>query len=120
MKSRIGATDRLNISLTMSISTSAAAIFSADEGCGRPPNKNDIMIVMGGFCDCELSVERDDVVGELMLKVWLVVDVVKALDLFEISDFSVLRSKKCSLPQIPTRLISYLSQGQTAQRRMLA
>jgi hypothetical protein len=74
-------THRLNISLTMSISTSAAAIFSADVGCGRPPNKNDIMNRVGWVCDCEMIVERDDVVGKSMLKVWLVVEVVKALDL---------------------------------------
>jgi hypothetical protein len=30
-------TYRLNMSETISTSVSAAAIFSADEGCGRPP-----------------------------------------------------------------------------------
>jgi hypothetical protein len=34
----------LNISVTKSISCSAAAIFSAEEGCGRPnPNNEDIL-----------------------------------------------------------------------------
>jgi hypothetical protein len=94
---RNGSTHRLNISLTMSISTSAAAIFSADVGCGLPPNKNDIMNVNGWVCDCELIVERDDVVGKSMLKVWLVVDMVKARSL---SDFGLHRfaNEKCFLP----------------------
>ena len=44
----------LNISVTRSISCSAAAIFSADEGCGRPrPNIDMIMVLLfvcfGGF-----------------------------------------------------------------------
>lgn len=30
---------RLNMSETISISVSAAAIFCSDEGCGRPPNR---------------------------------------------------------------------------------
>lgn len=40
-------TYRLNISETISTSVSAAAIFSAEEGCGRPPpNKlNDMAAV---------------------------------------------------------------------------
>ena len=33
----------LTMPLIISISASAAAIFSADEGCGRPPNMNDIL-----------------------------------------------------------------------------
>ena len=32
----------LTIPDIISISASAAAIFSADDGCGRPPNMNDI------------------------------------------------------------------------------
>lgn len=37
---------RLNISETISISASAAAIFSADDGCGLPPNRKDMLMVM--------------------------------------------------------------------------
>ena len=36
---------RLNISDTISISVSAAAIFSEDEGCGRPPLKRKDMTI---------------------------------------------------------------------------
>lgn len=40
---------RLNMSDTMSTSISAAAIFSADVGCGRPPPKRkDIVTADGG------------------------------------------------------------------------
>lgn len=35
----------LTMPLIISISASAAAIFSADEGCGRPPNMNDMLRV---------------------------------------------------------------------------
>ena len=35
----------LTMPLIISISASAAAIFSADEGCGRLPNMNDILRV---------------------------------------------------------------------------
>lgn len=35
----------LTMPLIISISASAAAIFSADEGCGRPPNMKDILRV---------------------------------------------------------------------------
>ena len=37
----------LNMSDTISISVSAAAIFSADEGWGRPPKRKDILLVWG-------------------------------------------------------------------------
>jgi hypothetical protein len=40
---------RLNISETISTSVSAAAIFSAEDGCARPPpNMNDILDVRCG------------------------------------------------------------------------
>ena len=48
-KGPVGRTCLLYMSETMSISASAAAIFSADEGCGRPPPKRkDISVVMCG------------------------------------------------------------------------
>lgn len=42
-------TNLLNISVTRSISCSAAAIFSADEGWGRPSPNIDIFAVASGF-----------------------------------------------------------------------
>lgn len=43
-------TYRLNMSDTISTSVSAAAIFSAEDGCGRPPpNMLNDMIVLGSF-----------------------------------------------------------------------
>lgn len=42
-------TNLLNISVTRSISCSAAAIFSAEEGCGRPSPNIDMIAVFG---DC--------------------------------------------------------------------
>lgn len=46
---QIAITYLLNISETISTSVSAAAIFSADESCGRPPNKNDIFVKGGSW-----------------------------------------------------------------------
>lgn len=40
---------RLSMSETISTSSSAAAIFSADDSCGRPPNKNDMVYDVGLF-----------------------------------------------------------------------
>lgn len=36
-----------NISEIISTSCSAAAIFSAEESCGRPPKRKDIVVVYG-------------------------------------------------------------------------
>lgn len=45
-------TDWLNMLETISISASAAAIFSAELGCGRPPPKRKDMSAVGFSCDC--------------------------------------------------------------------
>lgn len=40
---------RLSMSETISTSSSAAAIFSADESCGRPPNRKDMVDGVSGL-----------------------------------------------------------------------
>lgn len=40
---------RLSMSETISTSSSAAAIFSADDSCGRPPNRKDMIYGVGFF-----------------------------------------------------------------------
>lgn len=51
---------RLYMSDTMSISASAAAIFSAEVGCGRAPKRKDIVFEIGDFE--RVSEVRDSVV----------------------------------------------------------
>lgn len=40
---------RLSMSETISTSSSAAAIFSADDSCGRPPKRKDMVYGVDGF-----------------------------------------------------------------------
>ncbi len=50
------ARDLLNMSETISNSVSAAAIFSALESCGRPPNRKDMLKIWGSRAvRCELA-----------------------------------------------------------------
>lgn len=48
---------RLSMSETISTSSSAAAIFSAEESCGRPPNRKDMVFrkFYGACSNCRRS-----------------------------------------------------------------
>lgn len=59
----------LNMLETISISASAAAIFSAEEGCGLWPKRKDILAVMSVWAQRDVGVVCDVVIINDFLKV---------------------------------------------------